>query len=84
MRAGLAWAHELLAYAQSKGAKGKVEIPTSGDPNRVRWVYEYESQDQHAQAMKQLMADQKYMEFLGKGADLLRPGTVSDDIWTSA
>jgi hypothetical protein len=85
MPQALGWAHEVVSYVKSKiGLEGRVEIPTSGNPYRIRWIYQFESQDQHAQNTRKLVADPKYLELLKKGSDLFHPRTTCDETWTSA
>jgi len=83
--AALAWAHEVAAFVKSKtGLETKVEVPTSGNPYRIRWVTQGESLATHEQNMKKIASDPKYMELMAKAGDLFHARTTCDEIWMSA
>lgn len=80
----VAWSREAAGYVTKKtGIECKVEMAGSGNPFRIRWVWDVESMATHEQAVNKLMSDSKYMEILAKADTLFIPGTAVDEFWTN-
>ena len=79
-----AFAREIAAFVKDKvGVDIVLAVPVGGNPNRIGWAARYESMAAMEAAMDKLMADPKYMELVGRGAENFIPGSVHDEIWRS-
>lgn len=54
-----------------------------GQAHRVRWVSQYQSLAALEEALKTLLGDSRYLEMVGKGAELFIAGQTVDEIFTS-
>ena len=78
------FAREIAAFIKDKvGVDITLSVPVGGNPNRIAWVARYESMAAMESTMDKLMADPKYMELVGRGAENFIAGSVRDEIWRS-
>ena len=78
----MTFARETAAYIKDKhGVDVQVGIPVGGNPNRVGWSVRYESLAALEVSQTKMLADQKYMDMVARGADNFIGGSVHDEIW---
>jgi hypothetical protein len=78
----MAYANELKTQVKATaGVDLKIAIPVGGNPHRIAWLSTHENLAQLDTVTQKLLADQKYQELLKKGAGIVVPESVFDDIW---
>jgi hypothetical protein len=78
----MSFAREVAALIKARtGLEVRVGTPIGGNPNRIAWYVQYESLAALEDTQAKLLADQKYMELIGKSAENFIAGSVHDDIW---
>ena len=78
----MTFAREIAAYIKDKhGVDVQVGIPIGGNPNRGGWSVRYDSLTALEVSQTKMLADQKYMDLVARGADNFIAGSVHDEIW---
>jgi hypothetical protein len=78
----MTFAREIAAYIKDKhGTDVQVGIPIGGNPNRVGWSVRYDSLAALETIQTKMLADQKYLDMVARGADNFIAGSVHDEIW---
>ena len=80
--AAMTYANELKTQVKATaGVDLKIAIPVGGNPARIAWLSTHENLGQLDTVNQKLLADPKYQELLKKGAGIVVPESVFDDIW---
>ena len=78
----LAFAKQVAEYVGTHfGVRLEVMMPVGGNPNRVAWRAEYSNLAAMEEMQTKMLADPKYMEIVGKGAQNFIAGSANDSIW---
>ncbi len=83
--AAFAFAQKIVDYWRSNYDR-EIEIlrPIGGNPNRIAFVSRYRDLAEFDAASTKSLADAKYLELVGAGADLFIAGSLHDEIWRRA
>jgi hypothetical protein len=78
----MTFARELAAYVKTThGTDVQVGMPIGGNPQRVGWSARYDNLGALEAIQTKLLADQKHMDMVARGADNFIGGSVHDEIW---
>ena len=82
--AAFAFSQKVVAYWRDHYDR-EIDIlrPVAGNPNRVSFVGRYKDLAEFDSFATKSLADAKYLELLGTGADLFIAGSMHDEIWRS-
>jgi hypothetical protein len=82
LSAAIAFANEISALVKTTaGIDLKIAVPVGGNAARMAWLANYENLAQYESVGQKLLADQKHLELVKKGAGIFVPNTLHDEIW---
>jgi len=77
------WAKEVAAHVKKTiDIETHTSMPIAGNPFRIRWSAHFESLADMEARNGKLMSDPKYLELVGRTAQLFIAGSAFDEVWT--